>query len=39
MRVLRDSFLVFLDGGFLAALAIIFLFELAFAGLMLALTS
>jgi hypothetical protein len=39
MQVARDSFLVFTDTGFLVALAIILLFEAAFAGLMLALTN
>jgi hypothetical protein len=39
MRVARDSFSMFTDTGFLVALAIILLFETAFAGVMLALTS
>jgi hypothetical protein len=38
MRLARDSFSMFTDTGFLVALAIILLFEAAFAGLMLALT-
>jgi hypothetical protein len=39
MRVIRDSFSVFIEPGFLVALAIIFAFEAAFAALMLVLTS
>jgi hypothetical protein len=39
MRFLRDSFGVFADLGFLLALAIILMFEAAFAALMLVLTS
>ena len=39
MRVIRDSFGIFADGGFLIALAIIMMFEAAFAVLMLALTT
>jgi hypothetical protein len=39
MRVIRDSFGVFGEPGFLVAIAIIVVFEAAFAGLMLVLTS
>jgi hypothetical protein len=39
MRVLRDSFAMFVDGGFLVALMIVLAFEAALAGLMLVLTS
>jgi hypothetical protein len=39
MRVLRDTFAIFTDGGFLVALTVILAFEAAFAGLMLVLTS
>ena len=39
MRVVRDSFSVFAEPGFLIAIAVIFVFEAAFAALMLVLTS
>jgi hypothetical protein len=39
MRVVRDTFGIFADAGFLIALAILVLFEAAFAALMLVLTS
>jgi hypothetical protein len=39
MRVLRDTFAMFTDGGFLVALTVILAFEAAFTGLMLVLTS
>ncbi len=38
MRALRDSFNMFMDGGFLVVLVLLFAFEAAFAGLMLVLT-
>ena len=39
MRVVRDSFGMFADGGFLVALGIVLALEAAFAVLMLVLTS
>jgi hypothetical protein len=39
MRMLRDSFWMFLEAGFVVALVILLAFEAAFAGLMLVLTS
>jgi hypothetical protein len=39
MRVVRDSFLMFKDAGFLISLAIVLLFEAGFAAIMLVLTS